>query len=109
MHNYAIKGSKYYREALRELLNLPHSLAVFKKIAKLNLRSFLRREQTNRGRKILITLQIVNMYRLHHDMHLPQGEAGFYEQCATEISREYQSSTSSSSALTELAQNTQQP
>lgn len=56
MHNYATKGSKFYREALRELLNLTHSLQVFKKIAKLNLRSFLRREQTNRGRKILITL-----------------------------------------------------
>lgn len=67
MHNYSIKGSKYYRSAIKELLAMPHTLNVFKKIVKLNLRSFLRKEQTNKQRKIECTVKIINMYRIHVD------------------------------------------
>ena len=107
MHNYAVKGSKYYREALRELFALPATIDVFKLIVKIFLRSFLRREQTNKARKIQCALQIVDMYRLHVDSQNVQGELSFYEKCAQEIANEY--SSNSSSALTEQQQNHQAP
>jgi len=70
VHNYAIKGSKYFRSAIKELLLLPETVSQFKKIVKLNLRAFLRREETNKGQKIECTVKIINMYRVHVDMHL---------------------------------------
>ena len=82
MHQFAIKGSKYYREAIKELLCLPETICVFKKIAKLFLRSFLRQETTNKSRKVECTVKIINMYRLHMD-------SSFYEVCAQEIAKEY--------------------
>ena len=79
MHNYAIKGSKYYREALRELCSLPATLSVFKLIVKIFLRSFLRREQTNKPRKIQCVLQIIDIYRLLVDPQNVQGDSSFFE------------------------------
>ena len=82
MHNYSIKGSKYYRQAIKELLALPQTVSVFKKIVKLNLRSFLRKEQTNKLRKIECTVKIINMYRIHVDSEQILGPISFYENCA---------------------------
>lgn len=82
MHTFAIKGSKYYREAIKELLGLPETIHMFKKIGKLFLRSFIRQEMTNKSRKVECTVKIINMYRLHLDL-------SFYEVCAQELSTEY--------------------
>lgn len=49
----------------------------------------MRREETNKGKKIECTIKIINMYRVHIDMHLPPGECGFYESCAQEVANEY--------------------
>ena len=53
-----------------------------KKIVKLNLRSFLRKEQTNKLRKIECTVKIINMYRIHVDSEQILGPISFYEKCA---------------------------
>lgn len=82
MHNYSIKGSKFYRAAIKELLAMPQTVSVFKKIVKLNLRSFLRKEQTNKQRKIECTVKIINMYRIHVDEEQILGQISFYEMCA---------------------------
>ena len=82
MHNYSIKGSKFYRSAIKELLAMPQTVSVFKKIVKLNLRSFLRKEQTNKGMKIECTVKIINMYRIHVDAEQILGPVSFYEICA---------------------------
>jgi hypothetical protein len=95
VHNYAVKGSKYFRSAIKELLLLPETALQFKKIVKLNLRAFLRREETNKGQKIECTVKIINMYRVHVDMHLQPGECSFYESCAREVANEYQAQSSS--------------
>lgn len=107
MHNYAIKGSKYYRQAIKELLSLPETVEVFKKIVKLNLRSFLRHEQTNKSRKIECTVKIINMYRIHVDSDLPAGTLSFYEKCAMELASEYQESHQDQNNFNEIPQNDQ--
>ena len=85
MHTYSIKGSKFYRECLQELLQLPQSIDAFKQLVKMNLRSFLRREQSNRQSKIECTIKIIQMY-LHH---VDKSNA-FYESCVREIATEFE-------------------
>ena len=65
-------------------------------IVKMNLRSFLRREQTNKGLKIECTVRIINMYRVNVD---PTN--GFYRECATQIASEFEGNK----AFTQIDQN----
>lgn len=105
MHNYSIKGSKNWKGVIKGLLAMPQTVSVFKKIVKLNLRSFLRKEQTNKARKIECTVKIINMYRIHVDAEQILGPISFYEQCAQELASEYQVGQQSQTSLNELAQN----
>ena len=59
------------------------------KIVKINLKSFLRKEQTNRSIKTDCTAKILNMYRLHFDAKV-QGQQSFYLSCIEEITSEYE-------------------
>jgi len=54
MHNFHMKApNKIYREAMTELLSTQiETITVFKTLLKQNLRSFLRREMTNREKKV---------------------------------------------------------
>lgn len=84
MHNYCIKGSKFYKEALRELLLLSESQQAFMTLVKVNLRSFLRRETTNRGLKMECTCKILNMYRVTVDQ-----SNMLFQKCALDVSSEF--------------------
>jgi hypothetical protein len=84
LHTFTIKGSKYYRESLKELLGLDQSFMTLSEIVKMNLRSLLRREKTNKSMKTLCMIQIINMFRVQGDT-----EMNFYHKCVKDVSMEF--------------------
>ena len=74
---------------MTDLLQAPEVKSIFMKIVKINLKSFLRKEQTNRSIKTDCTAKILNMYRLHYDAKV-QNQQPFYLSCIQEITSEYE-------------------
>lgn len=75
-------GNGFFKQALASILQTEHSvIAVFKYLLMQNLRSFLRREETNKEKKATVTLMLTNMYRLI--------DTNFYPYCARTVAAEF--------------------
>ena len=82
LHAYGCRMNCEFKKAIQELLATQYqTVQVFKTMLKQNLRSLLRKEQTNREKKIHVILRIVGLYLAI--------EKEFYPICAYEVVQEF--------------------
>ncbi len=79
LHGYGCRmNNPEFKKVIFEMLSTQHqTIQIFKTILKQNLRSLIRKEQTNREKKIHILLRIVSLYL--------SIEKEFYPICAYEV------------------------